>query len=193
MTDTTSITSTTSTTSITATARETAHGDCERKLRLVLRANACNSILFGTLLAAIPHHIDELLDTGHPGWIRVVGLALIPFGALCAWLSTASSTALRRVTPQIVIGDVAWVIASIATVLLGWYSGGGILAVLAMAVIVDAFALLQLERMATAARDPLTEIRRICLSMPETNEVAGIVEEAFRLVAPKTVLKLLGP
>jgi hypothetical protein len=117
--------------------------DCERKLRVVLRLNATNSFVFGALLAAFPDQVAELLDTGYPGWIRLVGLGLLSFGALCAWSSTASLPMLRRITPQIVIGDVAWVVASVATVLLGWYSGGGIVAVLAMAAIVDVFALLQ--------------------------------------------------
>jgi hypothetical protein len=117
--------------------------DCEHRLRVVLRLNALNSIVFGLVLATVPGRIDELLDTGHPGWIRVVGLGLVPFGAFCAWLSTTSSTTLRRITPQVVAGDVAWVGASAATVLLGWYSGVGVVAVLAMAAIVDVFAVLQ--------------------------------------------------
>ena len=50
---------------------------------------------------------------------------------------------LRRITPQIVAGDVGWVVASVVTVLLGWYSGSGVVAVLAMAAVVDVFALLQ--------------------------------------------------
>ena len=36
-----------------------------------------------------------------------------------------------------------WVVASAATVLLGWYSGVGVVAVLAMAAIVDVFAVRQ--------------------------------------------------
>ena len=119
------------------------HGDSQGRLRVVLRLNATNSFVFGALLAAFPGRVDDLLDTGHPGWVRLVGLGLLPFGALCAWLSTASLPALRRITPQIVVGDIAWVVASVVTVLLGWYSGGGIIAVLAIAAIVDVFALLQ--------------------------------------------------
>ena len=49
---------------------------------VVLRLNALNSIVFGVALATVPGRIDQLLDTGHPGWIRVVGLGLVPFGAL---------------------------------------------------------------------------------------------------------------
>jgi hypothetical protein len=124
----------------TGTAKRT---DSEPKLRSVLRLNALNSFVFGGLLAAIPERIDELLGTGHPGLVRLVGLGLLPFAALCAWLSTRSREMLRRVTPLIVTGDVAWVIASVVTIMLGWYSGGGAVAVLAMAAIVEVFALLQ--------------------------------------------------
>ena len=125
------------------TARAVEHGDGERRLRIVLRLNAANCVVFGALLVARPARVDELLDTGHPGWVRLVGLGLLPFAALCAWLSTASLPTLRRITPHVVAGDVAWVVASVVTVLAGWYSGGGIIAVLAMAAIVDVFALLQ--------------------------------------------------
>ena len=116
---------------------------CANRLRRVLRVNAANSFVAGLLLAAAPTRIDELLDTGHPGWIRVVGIALLPFAALCAWLSSTSIDELRRTTPLIVAGDFAWVVASVATVLLGWYSTGGAVAVLVMAAVVDVFALLQ--------------------------------------------------
>jgi len=119
------------------------HTRCATRLRLVLRLNAANSLLAGSLLAAVPARVDDLLDTGHPGWIRVVGLALLPFAALCAWVSTASLRQLRRVTPLIIGGDVSWVVASLATVLAGWYSGRGAVAVVAMAAVVDLFALLQ--------------------------------------------------
>ena len=116
---------------------------CANRLRGVLRVNAVNSFVAGVLLATAPTRIDELLDTGHPGWIRVVGIALLPYAALCVWLSSTSIDELRRTTPLIVAGDLAWVVASVTTVVLGWYSTGGAVAVLVMAAIVVVFALLQ--------------------------------------------------
>ena len=104
-------------------------------------------------MAAAPGVIDDMLGTGHTGWVRLVGLALLPFAAFVAWLSTASSRQLRLHTPGIVAGDVGWVIGSIATVLLGWYSGIGIAAVLAMALVVDVFALLQFNALRHLRRD----------------------------------------
>lgn len=116
---------------------------CATKLRRVLRLNAASCVVSGAALTAVAGPIDDLLDTGHPGWVRVVGLGLLPFAAFCWWVSAGSIERLRKETPAIVAGDVAWVVASIVTVLLGWYSGGGVAVVLAMAVVVDVFAVLQ--------------------------------------------------
>ena len=113
------------------------------RLRWVLRANAVSSAISGVVLAAAPDALADVLEVSRPGWVRVVGLALLPFAAFVAWLSTASVDPLRLHTPGIVVGDLGWVAASIVTLLLGWYSGAGIALVIAMAVLVDTFAFLQ--------------------------------------------------
>jgi hypothetical protein len=113
------------------------------RLRLVLRANAATSALGGLVMAVAPEQLDELLGSGHPGWVRVIGLALLPFAALVAWLSTTDAARLRRLTPAIVFGDAGWVIASVATILIGWYSVTGVIVVLVMAGAVGDFAVLQ--------------------------------------------------
>ena len=140
MTDTRQTTSTSTTP--TSRTEENEHR-CERKLRSVLRLNAANCVVSGTALAFAAGPIDDLLDTGRPGWVRLVGIALLPFAALCVWVSAGPLQRLHKATPLIIAGDVNWVIASVVTVLLGWYSGGGIVAVLALAVAVDMFAVLQ--------------------------------------------------
>lgn len=119
------------------------HGHCEPKLRRVLRANAANCVVSGVALAVAAGPIDDVLDTGYPAWIRVVGVALLPFAVVCWWAAAGSLERMRRATPFIVAGDVTWVAASVVTVLLGWYSGGGLVAVLAMAAVIDVFAVLQ--------------------------------------------------
>lgn len=114
-----------------------------RRLRSVLRLNASSSAIAGAVMAIAPATVDGLLDTGRPGWVRVVGAALLPFAAFVAWLSTASPDHVRLHTPGIIAGDIGWVVLSIVTVALGWYSGGGVAAVIAMAVLVDVWAFLQ--------------------------------------------------
>lgn len=94
-------------------------------------------------MAIAPNAVDDILDTGRPGWVRIVGVALVPFALLVAWLSTAAPEQMRVLAPWIIAGDASWVIASFATVAVGWYSGGGIALVVAMAVMVDVWAFLQ--------------------------------------------------
>ena len=115
----------------------------ERRLRLVFRANAATSVITGLAMAAAPGTVDELLGSGHPGWIRIVGFGLLVFAAAVVWLSFADLHQLQRYAPEIVAADVSWVVASIVTCLLGWYSTRGVVAVGVMAVGVDVFAGLQ--------------------------------------------------
>jgi len=98
----------------------------------------------GLVMTMTPGAVDELLGTGHPGWVRLVGIGLLGFAAFVAWLSTASIRQLKQQTLAIVVGDVSWVVASAVTVVLGWYSSTGALAVGAMALVVDVLAGLQL-------------------------------------------------
>lgn len=95
------------------------------------------------VLAIAPNALDDLLGTGYPGWVRVVGLALLPFALSVAWLSTVEQQRLRLFTPAVVAGDLGWVAASIATIVFGWYSAGGAVAVGVMALVVDVYAGLQ--------------------------------------------------
>ncbi len=122
--------------------RWTAHG-AERRLRVVLGVNATTSIVAGLVLAVAPDRIDDLLGTGRPGWVRVVGLAVVLFGLDYAWVSRSPRAWLTRLTPAVIAGDVAWVVLSVVTLLLGWFSGGGVAAVILVAVAVDTFATLQ--------------------------------------------------
>lgn len=115
----------------------------ERRLRLTLRANAVTSIVCGSILALAPHALDDLLGTGHPGWVRLVGIGVVLFGADVWWTSTRPLGKLVRQAPGIIAADAAWVVLSIVTLLLGWFSGWGIAAVIAMALAVDTFAFLQ--------------------------------------------------
>ena len=115
----------------------------EAPLRLVLRINAASSIVVGALMAAAPETVDDVLGTGRPGWIRLVGLGLVVFAVFVGWLSTTSPKMMEKLVPQVALGDIGWVVGSVVTVLVGWYSGGGNVVVLAMAVAVAVFAALQ--------------------------------------------------
>ncbi|MGI9644947.1 MAG: hypothetical protein ACR2O6_06525 [Ilumatobacteraceae bacterium] len=115
----------------------------ERRLRRVLAANATTSIVAGAAMAIAAGSIDDLLGTGHAGWVRIVGIAVVLFGVDVAWLARRPRQDLVRFTPVVIAADAVWVVLSVATLLLGWFDGAGIAAVIAMAVAVDTYALLQ--------------------------------------------------
>ncbi len=136
----------TSFTTTPATSSNDSRGDASdrsRMLRMALRVNAGNSALCGIALLAGATTFADWLGTGHPGWIRLVGLGLLPFAAWVAWISIGDAARLRRETPAVIGGDIAWVVASVVTLVLGWYDGAGIALVIAMAVVVEAFATAQ--------------------------------------------------
>ncbi len=152
----------------------------------MLRLNALNSIVFGVVLATVPGRIDELLDTGRPGWIRVVGLGLVPFGRVVRVAVDDLVDDAAADHPQVVAGDVAWLGASAATVLLGWYSGVGVVADPRDGSDRRCVRRSTVERMATSAHDALIEVRRICLALPETSERLGHGAPTFFVREKKT-------
>lgn len=133
----------TTTTTASATVSASTRSDGAGPLRLVLRLNATSSGVLGAAMAIAPHAIDDVLDSGRPGWVRLIGVALLPFAAAVAWLSTRSVRHLRTVTPGVIVGDIGWVAASVITVLFGWYSTAGSVGVLAVAAMVELWAVLQ--------------------------------------------------
>ena len=94
-------------------------------------------------MAIVPERVERVLGTGYPGWVRLVGIGVVVFGIDVALLSARPSDQLRRWTPVVIGADIAWVAASVVTILLGWYSTSGVIAVVAMAGAVDTFAVLQ--------------------------------------------------
>ena len=115
----------------------------DNTLRLVLRLNAANSAICGAALIVFGGPLADVLGVDRPGWVRLVGAGLLPFAAALVWVAAGDAERLRRFVPGIVVGDIGWVLASVVTLVAGWYSGVGIALVIAMAVLVDGFAMLQ--------------------------------------------------
>jgi hypothetical protein len=112
-------------------------------LRRALRTNAVVSILAGAALAIAPQRWDEVLGTDSPGWIRIVGIAVAVFGVDVAAIAARPTDQLRSLAPAVVAGDAAWVVASVITIAVGWYSTAGTAAVVAMAAIVGTLGAVQ--------------------------------------------------
>lgn len=120
-----------------AARRPVAHGsDRSALLRGALRTNAALSIGSGVTMAVAGGRVAELLGVASPGWVRLVGLAVVLFGLDVAIVSSRPTRQLRSLAPWVVAADALWVAASAATIAAGWYSGIGTAVVIAMAIAV---------------------------------------------------------
>jgi ribosome-associated toxin RatA of RatAB toxin-antitoxin module len=111
-----------------------------QRLRDTLRLNAATSLMGGLVAAAAPSSLDQLLDTGHEGWVRVVGIGLVAYALGLLTLAGSGVPRLIRWTPSIVGADIAWVVASTAAIVVGCFSRPGSALVLAIGLAVGGFA-----------------------------------------------------
>ncbi|MBA2318081.1 MAG: hypothetical protein H0V93_09965 [Euzebyales bacterium] len=107
-----------------------------------LAVDAVVSAGTGVLLAAGSGLLDEVLGIP-PGWLLGLGLFMVVYGIDVGLV--AARPAWHRIAPAIVVGNSAWVTASIVLVLGGWFdlTALGVAFVLAQAAIVAAFAVMQ--------------------------------------------------
>ena len=115
----------------------------ERNLRTVLRVDAVVSAVSGLALAAAPNALDDVLGTGQPGVVRAVGIAFLLYAADIALLSRAGTATLRRFAPAVVVANELYVVATVATIALGWYATAGAVLVAAAGAIVGGLAVAQ--------------------------------------------------
>jgi hypothetical protein len=115
----------------------------EARLRLVLATNATTSGLGGLAAVVAAGTVDSALGTDSIMWVRIVGAGLVLFAALVLW--TARSTTRRVVigAPVISVGDVSWVVGTIVTIVLGWYSTVGAIVMAVVGVAVGSFGVAQ--------------------------------------------------
>ena len=116
----------------------------EQQLRLALRVNAVSSASFGLLGLVIPGRVVDLLDAGNVMIVRIVAGGLVAFALFVAWISTRDVEVLHRESLMISMGDLGWVVASVALVAVGVFSTGGVVATLVVAALVADFAAAQL-------------------------------------------------
>ena len=112
-------------------------------LRTVLRMNATTSALGGLAAAIAPGQVDRLLETGQTTWVRLVGIGLLGFAAWVWVVSRRDAATIRERAREISIADASWVLGSIVTIVLGWYSAAGNVVIGLVATIVGAFGTAQ--------------------------------------------------
>lgn len=123
-----------------------------RRLRITLCANAGFSTITGLVLLADPNGVAGLIGASHPGWVRLVGTALLPFAAGVAGVAVARAGTLLGLTPVIAAADLIWVLGSAGTIPAAWFSPRGNAVVVSVAVVVGAFAWRQLVHWLRARR-----------------------------------------
>lgn len=140
-----------------------------RLLRTALLANAAFSILSGVTLAAFALPTAKLVGNEiSSALILGIGIALVPFGAIAAWVAT------RRHPPThlalaISVGDLSWVVASLVVVVVAQdrltSTGLGLIVGIALAVL--AFAIGQLRGIARVYRSCAGDPRgiRVCIEV----------------------------
>ncbi|MEM9033652.1 MAG: hypothetical protein AAGA99_01225 [Actinomycetota bacterium] len=119
------------------------------RLRQILLTNATTSGLGGlaALVAAGP--VDDLLGTDAPGWVRLVGAGLVAFAASVVLVARSDAPALTRDARLVSLGDASWVLGTVATITLGWYSTSGVIVMAAVGAMVATFGALQWHWSAT--------------------------------------------
>lgn len=123
--------------------------------RRVLRANAAFTAVSAAALLVGADAVGDLLGTGHPGWIRLVGLGLAVFAVAVGATSAISDEArLRAETLAIAAADGAWVAASAVAVALGWFDAEGTVAIVGVALVVGSFAVMEMRAGRSIVVDP---------------------------------------
>ena len=124
----------------------------EARLRTVLGVNAAVTGVCALALTIFSRPFDDLLGTGHPGAVRIAGVALVLFALDVLLVSRARAALLVRGGYGIAAADVAWVVASVVTVAAGWYRGPGNVLVLGAAVVVAGLATMEVLALAAVGR-----------------------------------------
>jgi hypothetical protein len=112
-----------------------------QRLRAVLLTNALTSGVVGAITALAPGPVDDLLGTGHEGWLRLFGgIGLLAFAVTVGALARCSPATRARYAPLVSMFDAAYVLGVIVTVSAGWYSTTGDWVMAATAALVAEFA-----------------------------------------------------
>lgn len=170
-----------------------------QRVRNTLRLNACTSAGGGLALVVVAGPLNNLMGTGSPNWVRMVGAGLVMFALNVGILSGTSIRRLARFTALVSTGDGIWVLASFATMAAGWYSSAGRAIVSAVALMVGGFGVRQLvlvrqlrqdvDRVPAAVLDeiPPTEVCHVEAAIDTTPAIAWSVitdHELYGRLAP---------
>lgn len=140
--DTTSLDTTSLTGPPTTVRAERSRQSAARRLRAVLSTNAITSAAVGVVATIAPGAVDEVLGTGHAGWIRLIGgVSFIVFAAVVSALARSAAATRARYAPLVSALDTSYVLGVIVTIAAGWYSTTGSWVMAGTAALVADFAI----------------------------------------------------
>lgn len=116
--------------------------DPQRWLRNSLFANAVFSTLSGLTFAVAAASVASFIGLEQSIVIRAVGVGLLGFAGCVAFVASRPEIDLTAAI-SIVVGDLAWVVATVPLVMLDILSANGMVAAIAIADVVLVFAGLQ--------------------------------------------------
>lgn len=123
-------------------------------LKYALLGDAFASGAMGLLLVAVAAPLAGVLGLPE-SLLRIAGASLLPFAAIVAWIGTRAEPP-RAAVWAVVAYNALWAVESFALLLFGWYapSALGIAFVVAQAVVVAAFAEMQVFGLRAARTAP---------------------------------------
>lgn len=121
------------------------------RLRGVLTVNAATSTLGGAAALVAGGSVADLLGTGHVDRVRVAGAGLLLFGLVVLALARRPAATRARLAPAVSVADLAWVVATVVAVAVGWFSTRGdvVMGVVGLAVLDVALAQIWFARRST--------------------------------------------
>jgi len=125
-----------------------------KTLSTILRLNAASCLLFGLLFAFAPEWTSTLIGNSTPFVLRIVGLGLILNGLHLLFAASRS----KMICPELlyfVLGDFAWVIATVVLLILGVgvTTAVGVVAAILVGMMVGSLGFMQFR-----------QARRLCFS-----------------------------
>ena len=114
-------------------------------LRTLLLIDAATCVATGSVAIAAAGPIADLLGLDSHAWVRGVGVFLVAYSAALWSLARANPVTARRGALVTTAGDGVWVVATVALVIAGAFSGAGIAVVGAVGLAVAALGAAKAE------------------------------------------------
>jgi hypothetical protein len=122
------------------------------RLRALLLIDAAACSASGAVAIAAPGPVADLLGVESHAWVRGIGVFLVVYGLALWSLTRARRSIAVRGGAASAVGDGIWVVASVALVIAGVFSGVGIAVMSAMGLVVAALGTAKVDAIRPTGR-----------------------------------------